>query len=105
MLLEVPSSPGTAPPIAPTPEVELMQIGLVRSALIPEERLLCRQANVCLYCGGTGHFLRNCPIRLSKSSLCIPVYFQVSRSSLSHRILPVLLQVAEEEGSLASGNN
>lgn len=68
--------------------------GLVRSALFSEERLRRHQANLCLYCGRTGYFLPNCPIRPSKPSLSIPVYFQVSGSFPSHLVVPFSLQVA-----------
>lgn len=74
-----------------------MQIGLVRSSLTPEERQRRRQANLCLYCGGVGHFLRNCPVRPSKSYPRSPTNCQVSGPSLSHLLLPVSLQVAEGE--------
>lgn len=66
-----------------------MQIGLVHNALSPDEKMQRRQANLCLYCGGTGHFLRNCPVRTSKFLPPCPVYFKVSGSSLAHLVLPI----------------
>lgn len=62
-------------------ESEPMQIGLVRSALSTEERLRHRRANLCLYCGGMGHFLRKCPIRHGKPSSHTTVLYQVAATS------------------------
>lgn len=45
---------------------ELMQLGLVRAPLTPEERQCHRLNNLCLYCGRAGHFLQGCPIMPSK---------------------------------------
>lgn len=70
-----------------------MQLGLAHPALTSEER----QANLCFYCEGTGHFKSFCPIRPRKSAPHTPVNFQVSKSSSTHVIFPVTLQVAGEE--------
>lgn len=64
----------------------------------PDERLRRRQANLCLYCGEAGHFLRNCPVRPSKCQRQYTVNFQVTGSTQSHFVLPVSLQ--EEEARL-----
>lgn len=42
-------------------EPEPMQIG--RTRLTPEERQRRFRDKVCLYCGGKGHFVANCPVR------------------------------------------
>lgn len=43
------------------PGQEAMQVG--RTSLSPEERLRRRRANLCLYCGGAGHFISICPVK------------------------------------------
>jgi len=45
------------PPFDPEP----MQVG--RARLSREERLHRREMGLCLYCGGAGHFLRECPVK------------------------------------------
>lgn len=72
-----------------------MQIGLICSALTPDVKMRRQQANLCLYCGGTVHFLRNCPVRPSKSTLPYPVYFQVS-GFFPARIIPFISLYVEE---------
>uniref|UniRef100_A0A803JPC4 ribonuclease H n=1 Tax=Xenopus tropicalis TaxID=8364 RepID=A0A803JPC4_XENTR len=53
-------------PSAPSlPDPEPMQIGALRSALSSEERLRLRHLGLCLYCGLSGHLLRDCPTRPS----------------------------------------
>uniref|UniRef100_A0A3Q2QPM9 CCHC-type domain-containing protein n=1 Tax=Fundulus heteroclitus TaxID=8078 RepID=A0A3Q2QPM9_FUNHE len=46
---------------AVTPPPEPMQLGQVH--LTNEERQQRYSGNLCLYCGGEGHFLRDCPVR------------------------------------------
>uniref|UniRef100_A0A3Q2NQ14 CCHC-type domain-containing protein n=1 Tax=Fundulus heteroclitus TaxID=8078 RepID=A0A3Q2NQ14_FUNHE len=50
-----------APRPAVTPPPEPMQLGQVH--LTNEERQQRYSGNLCLYCGGEGHFLRDCPVR------------------------------------------
>lgn len=54
-----------APPVAqaspPHSEEEPMQLG--RAHLSPAERLRRMSAGECLYCGRSGHFISNCPVR------------------------------------------
>ncbi|XP_041430600.1 uncharacterized protein LOC121397614 [Xenopus laevis] len=63
--------PHASPPIrlpavsSSVADPEPMQIGAIRSALTPEERLRRRRLNLCLYCGLAGHLLRDCPTRPS----------------------------------------
>uniref|UniRef100_A0A3B3YPV0 CCHC-type domain-containing protein n=1 Tax=Poecilia mexicana TaxID=48701 RepID=A0A3B3YPV0_9TELE len=45
-----------------SPDPEPMQIGQAR--LTPEERQRRMRAKLCLYCGGAGHFLADCPTLL-----------------------------------------
>ena len=63
--------PLPAPSSNSVPDPEPMQLGLVRSPLTSEERQRRRLANLCLYCGASGHFLRTCPVRPSK---CVPKF-------------------------------
>lgn len=85
--------PAPSTPVAS--EGEPMQIGMVRSALTSDERLRRRQVNLSLHCGGARHFLRNCPVRPSKSSPHSPMYLQIPGPSPTHLVLHVSLQVAE----------
>lgn len=75
-----------------------MQLGLVRAPLTPEEKLRGRQANLCLYCGGTGHFLRTCPVRPSKSYSQVVMNYQVS-VFFTDLCYPLCLPTANEKGN------
>ena len=90
-----PSFPVT--PVTSAPEAEPMQLGLVRAPLTPEEKQRRRQANLCLYCGGTGHFLRTCPVRPSKSRSQFFMNFQNPGLSQTYVTLSVSLQLMEKE--------
>ena len=96
------ASPLPGPAVNAPADGEPMQIGLIRSSLTPEERQRRRQANLCLYCGASGHFLRNCPVRPSKCCSRSVPNCQVSEPSPAHLILPVSLQVAEERIQLTA---
>lgn len=89
-----------APPVSTTPEAEPMLLGLVRAPLTTEERLRRRQGNLCLYCGGSGHFLRSCPVRPSKSYPQSTINHQVSGFSQTYVTLFVSLQLPEKEAHL-----
>lgn len=57
----------TAPAFSGSPTVttdlteEPMQLGAVRPRLSPAEKARRREGNLCLYCGGSGHFALSCP--------------------------------------------
>ncbi|OCT58491.1 hypothetical protein XELAEV_18002051mg [Xenopus laevis] len=46
---------------------EPMQLGFVRESISREERQRRRAHQLCLYCGGKGHFAAVCPKKLRKS--------------------------------------
>lgn len=48
-----------SPPTTTEPGPEPIQLG--RALLTPEERRCRRRANLCMYCGGEGHFVATCP--------------------------------------------
>ncbi|KAJ7997583.1 hypothetical protein DPEC_G00230520 [Dallia pectoralis] len=48
------------------PEEEPMQLG--RSPLQPSVRQQRRRDGLCLYCGQSGHFIRHCPVRPSRTT-------------------------------------
>lgn len=72
------SSPGPSLGVSGT-EPELMQLG--RTALTPEERLRRRRTNLCLYCGGPGHFISACPVKSQGSPVAGGI--RVSPTTLS----------------------
>ena len=47
--------------VSPVDDHEPMQVG--RARLSREERERRRSRGLCLYCGGAGHFLNNCPVK------------------------------------------
>lgn len=54
------------PPPAPSgrpDNSEPMQLGAARPRLTPEEKARRRGLNLCLYCGGVGHFSATCPAK------------------------------------------
>lgn len=53
-----PPNPGMGPSSS---QQEPMQLG--RAHLSPEERLRRQRGGLCLYCGGSGHFLAQCPVK------------------------------------------
>ncbi|XP_031759194.1 UPF0489 protein C5orf22 homolog isoform X3 [Xenopus tropicalis] len=77
------------PPIRPEPgtsvadESEPMQIGALRTAFSPEERLRCKRLKLCLYCGLAGHLLRNCPTCPCKDPI-------LKTDSLQYKFAPLL---------------
>jgi retrotransposon gag protein len=66
--IQTPTAAST-PPAMNTPLVgDPMQIGGTRyKRLTPEERLRRLSNNLCLYCGGAGHYSRSCPNRRTPS--------------------------------------
>lgn len=67
-----------------------MQLG--SSCLTEAERKRCFQQSLCLYCGGTGHFLAACPLRKERvmhtsyelsNQFCLNVVLSVNNSSVS----------------------
>lgn len=88
------SSPITAGPTT-LPDSEPMQFGLIQPPLTSEERQRRRQSNLCLYCGGAGHFLRNCPIRPSKFFQPKTMTYQDNNTSKSYVMLFISLQLPE----------
>ena len=42
---------------------EPMQIGGIRPPLSQEEKDKRRRLNLCLYCGRSGHFAKECPVK------------------------------------------
>lgn len=91
----MPSPSSTTPP-----EAEPMQLGLVRAPLTSEERQRRRQSNLCLYCGGAGHFLRSCPIRPSKFLQPRLMNYLDNDAPKSYVMLSVSLQLPEGESRL-----
>lgn len=76
MAKATPSS--SLPPPRPTPtpvrpaNMELpepMQLGAVRPRLSPEEKARRRSQNLCLYCGGRGHFAASCSLKHGPSTV------------------------------------
>lgn len=57
-LVHRPSYPGPTPSGS---QEEPMQLG--RTRLSPDERRRRHREGLCLYCGGTGHFLAGCPVK------------------------------------------
>lgn len=53
--------PTSSSAITPVGSSEPMEVG--RTSLSPEERTRRRQGNLCLYCGGSGHFVSRCPVK------------------------------------------
>uniref|UniRef100_A0A670K9R6 CCHC-type domain-containing protein n=1 Tax=Podarcis muralis TaxID=64176 RepID=A0A670K9R6_PODMU len=52
----------TSSPTGPAESLEEpMQLGAVRPRLSPAEKSRRREGNLCLYCGGSGHYARSCP--------------------------------------------
>uniref|UniRef100_A0A670JN84 CCHC-type domain-containing protein n=1 Tax=Podarcis muralis TaxID=64176 RepID=A0A670JN84_PODMU len=52
----------TSSPTGPAESLEEpMQLGAVRPCLSPAEKSRRREGNLCLYCGGNGHYARSCP--------------------------------------------
>ncbi len=47
--------------VGPVVDHEPMQVG--RARLSREERERRRSRGLCLYCGGTGHFIHSCPVK------------------------------------------
>lgn len=93
-------SPASSPnSVNTTPDnSEPMQLGVMRPALSSEERARCRQLNLCLYCGGTGHFVHNCPVRMSKCPSPIPTSFSALSTNSTH--LAILLSLKLQERTL-----
>ncbi|XDV48573.1 hypothetical protein PO909_017970 [Leuciscus waleckii] len=54
-----PPQPSGRDAVSPVDDHEPMQVG--RARLSREERERRRSRGLCLYCGGSGHFLNNCP--------------------------------------------
>jgi hypothetical protein len=78
--LEVAPTVGTTgPAISPLPRLppgptnDPMHLDAVRfRSLTNEEKERRRRNNLCLYCGGTGHIVRNCPVKLRISAVGAP---------------------------------
>ena len=56
-----PPQPSGRDAVSPVEDHEPMQVG--RARLSREERERRRSRGLCLYCGGSGHFLNNCPVK------------------------------------------
>ena len=78
-------SPSTLPRYIPTPTAppnlgtggDAMQLDAVHPrSLSASEKERCRANNLCLYCGGSGHFVQSCPLKRSTAN-------QISSLSLS----------------------
>lgn len=61
----VPHRPASTSQRPSLPEPEPMQLG--RALLSSQEKQARRDANACLYCGKTGHYLASCSLRLGKA--------------------------------------
>ena len=48
---------------------EPMQIGGLKGPLTQKERERRKQLQLCLYCGNSGHFLRDCPVKPAKKAV------------------------------------
>lgn len=97
MLPRVPSSSYPAPPAPATPAPdtpEPMQLGLLRPSLTVEERQRRRQQNLCLYCGGSGHYVRSCPVKPRKSLFTTSASLTPSSlNNSAHFTIPISLQL------------
>uniref|UniRef100_A0A670JXT1 ribonuclease H n=1 Tax=Podarcis muralis TaxID=64176 RepID=A0A670JXT1_PODMU len=61
--LLAPVLPSRSTPTAELP-VEPTQLGAARPRLSPSEKTRRREGNLCLYCGGSGHYARSCPKKM-----------------------------------------
>lgn len=88
--------PSSSNPANATPDsAEPMQLGLMQPALSPEERARRRQLNLCLYCGGTGHYVLNCPVKRSKCPSSVYTSLSALSANSTHIALPLSLQLQE----------
>ena len=62
--------PSPLPRLPPTSANDPMHVDAVQfSRLTAEEKERRRRNNLCLYCGGSGHMVRNCPLKLHIASV------------------------------------
>lgn len=95
-------TPTTIPVVLPVPlssifdlaEVEPKQIGLLHSPLSTKEKLHCRMANLCFYCGDVGHFIQTCPVRPSRPPSFSFIAGCSSGNNPAHVALPISFQVS-----------
>lgn len=81
-------------PEAPSGEEEPIQLG--STLLTGEECRRCRQSNLCLFCGGQGHFVATCPVRSPDSPvtggiLVSPIISSPQQPRLSLQVCFLLL--------------
>lgn len=74
-------------------EPEPVQLGLLRTSPAPEECQRRQQNNLCLYCGESGHYVRNCPAKHRKCLTILPVNLPPVSSSSTHVALPISFQL------------
>ena len=96
MLPKAPSHLHPVPIASPAPTAdtpEPMQLGVLRPSLTPEERQRRRVNNLCLYCGGPSHYVRNCPLKLRKCLSMSPSHTDFITQPASHLALSVSFQL------------
>ncbi len=82
-----PSTSSTSIP-TPTPDPDAMEIDVYsvlnsNGKLTPAEKSCCQKLNLCLYCGCTGHQVKECPSKKGKSTVAAIASSPSSSSSTS----------------------
>uniref|UniRef100_A0A9J7X6B8 Retrotransposon gag domain-containing protein n=1 Tax=Cyprinus carpio carpio TaxID=630221 RepID=A0A9J7X6B8_CYPCA len=81
--------------VGPVFDHEPMQVG--RARLTREERERRRSRGLCLYCGGSGHFLLSCPVKRASPVVNLRLLsggISAGKSSTTSTLLPVKLRWA-----------
>ena len=89
------SSPDAQPHLHTTPEEEGMQLG--RARLTPDEHQRWQQERRCFNCGGVGHLVSSCLVKMSQAVSQIQVSKPVPRTLTKVNDLEVLIGSGADE--------